>query len=929
MRTILLFVFSVFLYTSAFSQGNIKGTLVDSSDGRSVQNTVISLIGDKDSVLVDFTRAGANGSFQLKTPADTGSYILLITHPYFADYTDRLHMQPGQVLDLGVINMLSKSKLLEEVVVKGGAPIRIKGDTTIYTADSFKVREGATVEELLKKLPGVQVDRNGQITALGEKVERFLVDGEEFFGSDPGIATKNLRADIVKDVQVYKGKSDQAAFTGIDDGQSKQTMNLVLKEDKKKGYFGKVEAGGGLKNKNQPGDQDRFNNAVMLNAFKAKRKIAMYGIMSNTGKLNLDWDDRNKYGGGSDVQTTDDGGIYITSGGDYNQSDGIPTNWNGGIHYSNKFNEDKHSLNAGYRVTKINAPTRSTTYSRNFLPDSTWLSYNDNQSYSSNLKQGANLIFETKLDSMNTLKLTAKANTNSRESNYNNYSENRNVDSAFINTNNRQGKSNTDNSNIDANLLWMHKFKKLYRTLSVNGGFSHTQGKSDAFLYSQLDFYKEGILDSTSIIDQQTLSDNLANNVNTRIAYTEPLMKDVYLELNYAFSLGKNTNNRNVFANNGGNYNELIDSLSNNYEFNSISNAPGVSFRYNKKKLNLSLGTSAAFTTYEQIDFTRNKTRDYSFVNHNPRANLNYKIKPSESLGFYYNGYGRAPSLDQLQPIPDNSDPLNIFVGNPALRPSFNHNFSINYNSFKMLSERNIWAYISYNFTQNAFVQFSEFNEGVRRYYTVNTNGVASFNSNLNYGFKIKSIGLRLGISGGYNNNRSVDFVNDFNANGGVSQKNISTTNRYRFGINVYKSVDGKFDLGLYSSTSYNDSKATVNTLANAKYWSNNFNFWGNVQLPLKLELRTDLDANLVQKDSRFPTNNNYVIWNGFLTKKIYKDKFEAKFSVYDILNQNRGYSRNFSSYSFTESYRTTLQRLWLVSFIWNITKMNTGTPSN
>lgn len=314
-------------------------------------------------------------------------------------------------------------------------------------------------------------------------------------------------------------------------------------------------------------------------------------------------------------------------------------------------------------------------------------------------------------------------------------------------------------------------------------------------------------------------------------------------------------------------------------------------------------------------------------MNHNPRANMTYKIKPSESVSFYYNGYGRAPSLDQLQPIPNNSDPLNIYVGNPSLHPSFNHNFSVYYNSFKMLTERNIWAYMNYNVTQNAFVQFSEFNEGVRRFYTVNTNGVANFNSNISYGFKQKKLGMRLGVSGGYNFNRNVDFVSNFSSNNGQGQKNISTTNGYRFSLDIYKSVDGKYDFGLSPNAGYNVTKATVNTSANAAYWRGGANLWGNVQLPLKFEIRTDLDANFVQKDPRFPANNNYVIWNGFLTKKIHKDQFEARISVYDILNQNRGYNRNFSSYSFTETYRTILQRFWLVSFVWNITK-NSAAPS-
>lgn len=919
-------LFISFCVTVNAQTSHIKGTLTDSADNKSLQDAVVMLLNKKDSILLDFTRADMNGGFELNAP-DTSGVIILVTHPLFADFSDNIQLQSGQQLNLGIINMLSKSKMLEEVIVKSGAPIRIKGDTTIYTADSFKVREGANVEELLRKLPGVQVDRNGQITALGEKVERFLVDGEEFFGSDPGIATKNLRADIVKDVQVYKGKSDQAAFTGIDDGQSKQTMNLVLKEDKKKGYFGKIEAGGGLKNNSQVGDQDKFSNAIMFNAFKAKRKIAAYGIMSNTGKLNLDWDDRNKYGGGDEIQTTDNGGIII-SGGDYNRSDGIPTNWNGGLYYSNKFNDDKQSINAGYRVTKINAPGETNTYSRNFLADSTWLNYTNNVGFSSNLKQGANLILETKLDSMNTLKLTAQGNLNNLDANFNYYSQNTDIDSAFININERRGYSKTDNSNINANLLWMHKFKKLYRTLSIKGDVNHTETKGNSFLYSKLDFYKEGNIDSSSIIDQNTIFNNISNSISTRLAYTEPLMKDVYLELSYTLGLSRNTNDRNIYANNGSeSYSNFIDSLSNNYEFNSLSNAPGINFRLNKKKVNLSVGTSAAFTNYDQVDLTNGVTRSYDFVNYAPSANLTYKIKPSETLNFYYNGNSRAPSLDQLQPIPNNTDPLNIYVGNPFLRPSFSHRFSAYYNNYKTLKERGIWGYMNFGFTQNAFVQFSEFNDGVRRYYTVNANGIANFNSSISYNFKWKGPGIRLSVGGGYNFNRNVDFVNNFTSNNGLGLKNITTTNSYRISTNVYKSVDRKYDIGIGPNVLYNYTKATVNTIANAKYWSGGFDIWGNVQLPLQFEIRTEVNASFVQNDPRFPANNNYTIWNGFLTKKIYKSQFEARLSVYDILNQNRGYNRNFSSYSFTETYKTTLQRFWLLSFVWNITKTGGATP--
>ena len=207
---------------------SLKGAVADTIDKKNLQNTVISLLTPKDSALVKFTRADQSGKFSLGNLKE-GQYVLMITHPYVGDYFDQVELKAGETTDLGKIVMIPKTKLLAEVILKSGSPIKIKGDTTIYTADSFKVREGANVEELLRRLPGIQVDKNGQITAMGEKVKKVLVDGEEFFGSDPGIATKNLRADIVKEVQVFDKKSDQAEFTGIDDGVSRRSPDTVAR----------------------------------------------------------------------------------------------------------------------------------------------------------------------------------------------------------------------------------------------------------------------------------------------------------------------------------------------------------------------------------------------------------------------------------------------------------------------------------------------------------------------------------------------------------------------------------------------------------------------------------------------------------------------------------------------------------------------------
>ena len=366
MRKLIPFLLLFFIASSAFSQTQtLKGTLKDTSENRVLANTVISVLNKKDSVLVKFTRADKDGNFKIQGLRE-GSYILMITHPYMGDYFDNIEVKANTPTDIGNVHLTPKSKLLSEVIVKSGSPIKIKGDTLVYTADSFKVRPGANVEELLRRLPGITVDKNGQITAMGERVTKVLVDGEEFFGTDPGIATKNIRADAVQEVQVFDKKSDQAAFTGIDDGVKDKTINLKMK--KMAGHFGKVELGGGL--------PDKYDNSAMANFFKNKRKVAAYGIMSNTGQTNLDWQDAQNYGGAADNMmsgVSDDGGMYVMfgGGGDDNYSggrNGIPQNWNAGFHYSDKYNSGKTSFNTGYKFSKVIAPGTTKTFSQTFYP---------------------------------------------------------------------------------------------------------------------------------------------------------------------------------------------------------------------------------------------------------------------------------------------------------------------------------------------------------------------------------------------------------------------------------------------------------------------------------------------------------------------------------------------------------------------------------
>jgi len=913
MKKALLYLTLSLTSVIAFTQSSIKGTVTDSVEKKNPQHAVISLMRQNDSVLVKYTRADKAGNFLL-TGLQEGKYILMITHPYMGDYFDQLEVTTG-LNDLGNIFVTPKSKLLAEVIIKTGSPIRIKGDTTVYTADSFKVRPGANVEELLRRLPGIQVDKDGKITAMGERVTKVLVDGEEFFGSDPGIATKNLRADAVKEVEVFDKKSDQAEFTGIDDGIKDKTINLKMKQ--KKGYFGKVEAGGGLK--------DKYNTAAMINAFRDKRKMAAYGIMSNTGQTNLDWQDAQNYGGGADNMTSgisEDGGMWVTVTNDGDDNfwggrNGIPQNWSGGLHYSNKFGkDDKQSFNSGYKFSKVNAPMENSMFSRTFLPDSSWFSNSVNNTFNSSVKHAFNLTMDFNLDSANSIKWTTRANKRDTRNTTDFYSEALSESLDTINNSTRESNNKTANNSFTSSLLWKHKFKKLSRTISINTDFSWNQANSDGLLFALNRYYDKGLLRVVDTTDQQNLRNSEGKGISTKIAYTEPLAKDFYLEMSYSLAYNHNNNERitNRKSSNG-KYEDVIDSLSNAFVFDRLVNTPGLNFRVNKKKYNYSFGASLGFSNFIQKNLTEGTSASYHFTNFFPRVSYLYKFKPSQNFRFNYNGSTNAPTLEQLQPIRVNTDPLNIYIGNPALKQSFQHSFNTGYSSYNILKEKSLWATLVFNFTQNAFVQSSSVDSvGKRTFQTVNSNGVYYLSLFTDYGFKITKSKLRLGFGPTANVYRNIEFINNV--------KNITTTTNYGIRLNINKYVENKFDFNISPSFTLNKSNASVNKAANASFWQ--IEGWASarVMLPKKFEVSTNANTQIRQKDPRFTQNNNFTTWNASLTKRFFKENaLEVSLGLFDILNQNRGYQRNFNSFSFTENYYTTLRRFWLLTLTWNISK--------
>lgn len=913
-----LLLFMILIAGTSYGQkGAITGTINDTANHKKLQYAVVSLLNPDDSTLIRYTRTDAAGKFILKD-VNEGNVLLIVSYPKFADYVDIVVVQPNDNIDLGEINLINKAVLLDEIVIRQNMAMRMKGDTLEYNADSFKVRANASAEELLKALPGIQVDKDGKIVAQGQEVQKVLVDGEEFFSDDPTVATRNIRADAVDKVQVFDKKSDQAAFTGIDDGEKTKTLNLTLKEDKKNGYFGKLSAGGGLK--------DKFSNEAMINYFKGKKKLSGYGIMSNNGQTRLNWDDARKYAGTEDNFEFDEntGGIYIFGSGDNFQFDGngLPTMWTAGAHFSNKWDQDRQNFNTSYTYKKLNVYGESETKSQYILPDTVYYMNQRNTNFNQRMRNSISGKYEWQIDSSSSLKITFNGYKGRSQSSANIFSEAINEEGEFVNNNRRNTSTRSDESSLNTSILWRKKFRKQGRTISTRIEQKYNDTESEGYLGSTINYFgPDGNIFIRDTINQQKDNHSRFFSFNGKVTYTEPVAKDHYIELNTGYSNTTSAADRVTYDYVNGKYDALNELLTNDYNFLINTYVGGAAYRITKKKYNVSFGSDVAYQVFEQTDNRKNTSFSYNRTNLFPRANFNYSFKPQTRLNVNYNGRTQQPSLQQIQPIPENEDPLNIFVGNPNLDQSFNHSFSFFFNDYKVLSERGLWANASFTLMDNAITTSNTVEaSGRRTYQSVNVNGVYNYWGYIGYDFKLSPSNIRLGINGNTSGGRMVNFVN--------TEKNITHNNSYTVGPRISYYAKDKGSVSLNGGITYNTSVSSVNPDFKTNYWLYNIRFDAYKSLPFKMEINTDANLNFRQQTSVFDQNRNAMIWNASIGKRLFKETCLLKFGVNDILNQNIGFNRNISSNFISENTNLTLRRFWLLSFTWNFTKSGVQTAN-
>jgi len=906
--------FFAFIADTSSAQ-NIIGSITDTINKTNVPNVVVALLKPVDSILYKFARTDKEGKFQLKNTLP-GKYILMIMHPDYADLLDDINV-PADGLNLNAISVIPKSKLLQELIIKSSAPMRIKGDTTIYTADSFKVSANANVEELLKKLPGIQVDKSGKITAMGETVEKVLVDGEEFFGDDPGMAVKNLRADAVKEVQVYDKKSDQAEFTGIDDGKTKKTINLKLKDDRKHGTFGKIDVAGGTKKD----IDDRYNNNILLNSFKGKRKIAGYFLNGNIGDDRLNWQDRDKYGSGDDnfsISADEDGNVNYNwqgSGDDepyVNTQNGFFKNNNVGLQYSNKWN-DKHTLSVSpkYNYQDYNNIIKSFTQTQvagAYFNDSAMENIHVNKQTFK-----LNAVYNLKIDSSNTLKITAKTNIYNTQSQSERMSQNTGETGVKNNTSERQLTTDAQKKIFNGDVLFKHRFKKLRRTFSINLDWFSQNNNGTDFLKSNNEIYTGGNVSSSQIFNQQKDFDKVSNRYSSKMIYTEPLTKTYSFELNYeaSVSTGKNNQITHSYSPVSNKYDEMVDYLTNLFDQKITVNKPGVRFSYNTKKVKYSFGTGLGFTNFDLADRTLNKDYRRNYTNFFPAASFTYAYKSGHNLEFNYYGNTTQPRIDQLQLLRNNDDFFNQYLGNPLLKQSFSNSFSVSHQSYNFIKEFSFYQYINFSTVSNAITDSRIINVATGKTISqpVNTDGNFNFNLYTGVNFKIKKLDLNFNAGPDISYSHSTEIINGMN--------NVSKNLNAGIRVGFYKSKDKKYDFSLSNSFNYN-SNSTQQFNQTIKYNTNELSLDATVYINKVWAIKSDINYFARQKTVQFQDNLSNQLWNARFQRTFKKNEFTAYFSIRDILNQNTNIERNFYSNTLSSTVNSRLRQFWLVGFTWD-----------
>jgi hypothetical protein len=915
MRRILLIISAVLvlglnLNAQKFS---VTGTLQDTLKEPMAGATIV-LLNASDSVLYKFGVSALSGTFTIKRVV-AGDYILQATFVGYQTFNKNISVKENT--NVGALTLQYNSQNLGELTVEADAiPLEVRNDTIAYNADAFKTQPGAVVEDLLKRLPGVEVEKDGTVKAQGEEVTKVVVDGKEFFGTDPQTATKNLPADAIDKVEVYDEMSDEADFTGVDDGQRTKTINLTLKKDRKKGYFGNFEAGYGT--------EERFKARANVNRFNTTTQTSFIGMVNNNNEQGFsirDYADfmggfQNIGGGRRGRFNSNDLGLPISDG----VGNGFITTGAGGLNLNHEFKKES-TLNVSYFYTNI-MKDLDRTIDREYIfgesRPSTFYEQADTQQ-SSFQNHNIRSVFRHKINDNNSLIWRGTFGYNAAE--YDNTATNKNLTSENILSNDAMSDYDSQKNTLKYNtsLTLRHKFEKKGRSITGTGSFNNQDSEQDANLISNLNFYNP---DSTTIINQTQVDNNQNLNYQVRTTYTEPLGKRRYLSVqynhrNYSRPLDK-TFTDNVTG-------TIIDSLNVNYENDYLYHQAGLNLRVIKGKSNLQFGVDGQYSALKgEI-----KNRSFDPINQSfyfllPSLRWRYELGQSHNIRVSYRTSANEPDMIELQPILDNSNPLSLYIGDPSLQPEYTHRMNVNYLNFDQFTFSSFFANLTATYTTNKIATITaidrssaQIRQPINVDYNMTLRGFASYST------PIRAIKSRIRLNVNSTVQRSLSpIANIENVNNyltGIPTDLIEKIPQTRYNTSGRIAIENRqkdiVDISGGVRLTYNNTVFEQGNQASQSFFQQNYFAELLVNVGKNWAVSTELDYTIYE-GSAVGTRQAVPIWQANLRHYFLKNRrAELRLSAYDILNKNVGINWT-SNFNYTqEEVINSLGRYFMLSF--------------
>lgn len=895
LKIVFLLFLSIGTTCTLYSQTiHIEANVTDTNSTTGIPDVKVMLVRLRDSVLVAHQNTDKNGHFEFSNiPIDT--FRLIVEH---FKYETRdfyfLGSEENHDFTLNNLVLLERGKKIDEVTIFAYKdPVYYRGDTLVYIADSFKTRPNAVVEDLLKKLPGITVDKDGSIKSQGKDISRVFVDGDEFFGSDATLATKNLAANSVERVEVYE--------TALPDASSSddkvQVLDLRLKDSAKKGYFGKVAMGTDF--------MKYYEGQALVNRFSKKQKIAGYFLSANTTRSSISWRDANQFG----IQQ---GGAYAynseTDSWEANDNfiktdDGFPLVFRSGLYFTDQVTS-KLKIGANYTYSDFRKKTRSTSHTQYFLADTTYSTDAENSSNMRFIGHEANLSFEYKLDSTQTIVFEPKFSFSKRTDDNSYLSDYFNGENAL--TRNTTNKSNvaSDATNIKAKFGYTKKFKKEKRELRILDNFvSDLSNSSSNQLYS--DYFSQ-TAETKNGIDQENEGKRTILSNYLSAVYIEPFSKKWKMEFNYELFNTTNLQAKETYKNQNGVFDALDSLTSGNFKSIKFQNKLGFDLIYDFKKHFLSIGMNGRNVIIDNQNHfyqTSTKQNETAFL---PKLRYVFRISKNSKLQFNFNTNSTLPSIGLLQPIRDNSNPNSITVGNDKLRPNYTFTSNLNYNIYNPLSGAYIYASIQGSYGINQFIQTTNYDSigrSINSYLNGNTLNFAG--SYISGSIPIVKQVLMLEPSIDYSYGNKYNYVNT------IKNALISHSLSTSLELGIYTDVV-EFSFGF--GYDYGLNKNVINPALNLTNHTFGLTTDISVYLPWEMVLKTDFDYKNYHNLSA-DYNAKPFIWNVEIEQNLGKNKqWTIAVQAYDLLNQNIKVNRSASSNFITDSRTSVISRYFMLN---------------